>query len=157
MRWSNLLFGYKKINGEKTFIEKIGKEIILLVEQCVICNRKKSMIVSDNTIQAEGLGSFFKNLGKISVNLVKNQQPMHSKIEVDFLKSVVKLLRQPQVEILKQLYQHYLKLLSFTTKEKGFTLVNLYKLCYISGQKCDRLYASAPLENKDLEPRLEKK
>ena len=24
------------------------------------------MIVSDNTIQAEGLGSFFKNLGKIS-------------------------------------------------------------------------------------------
>ena len=24
------------------------------------------MIVSDNTIQAEGLGSFFKNLGRIS-------------------------------------------------------------------------------------------
>ena len=32
----------------------------------MICNRKKSMIVSDNTIKAEGLGSFFKNLGKIS-------------------------------------------------------------------------------------------
>ena len=32
----------------------------------MICDRKKSMIVSHNTIQAEGLSSFFKNLGKIS-------------------------------------------------------------------------------------------
>ena len=32
----------------------------------MVCNRKKSMIVSDNTIKAEGLGSFFKNLGEIS-------------------------------------------------------------------------------------------
>ena len=38
------------------------------------------MIVSDNTIQAEGLGSFFKNLGRISAkageklatNVIKN-------------------------------------------------------------------------------------
>ena len=38
----------------------------MLVGKCVICYGKKSMIVSDNTIQAEGLGDFFKNLGKIS-------------------------------------------------------------------------------------------
>ena len=38
----------------------------VLIGYCSICNRKKSMTVSDNTIQAEGLGSFFKNLGKIS-------------------------------------------------------------------------------------------
>ena len=38
----------------------------MLVGQCSICSRKKSIIVSDNTIQAEGLGSFFKNLGRIS-------------------------------------------------------------------------------------------
>ena len=30
------------------------------------------MIVSDNTIQAEGLGSFFKKLGKISAKAGKN-------------------------------------------------------------------------------------
>ena len=30
------------------------------------------MIVSDNTIQAEGLGNFFKNLGKISAKAGKN-------------------------------------------------------------------------------------
>ena len=29
------------------------------------------MIVSDNTIQAEGLGSFFKNLRRISANAIK--------------------------------------------------------------------------------------
>ena len=32
---------------------------------------KKSMIVSDNTIKAEGLGNFFKNLGKVSANAGK--------------------------------------------------------------------------------------
>ena len=30
-----------------------------------MCDRKKSMIVRDNTIQAQGLGDFFKKLGKI--------------------------------------------------------------------------------------------
>ena len=34
--------------------------------------RKKSIVVSDNTIQAERLGSFFKNLGKISAEAGKN-------------------------------------------------------------------------------------
>ena len=38
----------------------------VLIGYCSICNRKKSMTVSDNTIKAEGLSSFFKNLGKIS-------------------------------------------------------------------------------------------
>ena len=41
------------------------------MDKCVICDRKKSMIVSDNTIQAEGLGDFFKNLGKKGVNVSK--------------------------------------------------------------------------------------
>ena len=30
------------------------------------------MTVSDNAIQAEGLGSFFKNLGKISAKAARN-------------------------------------------------------------------------------------
>ena len=33
--------------------------------------QKKSMTVSDNTIQAEGLRSFFKNLGRISAEAGK--------------------------------------------------------------------------------------
>ena len=43
----------------------------VLIGYCSICNRKKSMTVSDNTIKAEGLGSFFKNLGKISAKAGK--------------------------------------------------------------------------------------
>ena len=58
--------GTKNITGEITVNKKTGKEIKLVVGKCMDCNRKKSMIVSDNTIKAEGLGSFFKNLGKIS-------------------------------------------------------------------------------------------
>ena len=58
--------GTKDITGEITVNKKTGKDTKLLVGKCMVCNRKKTMIVSDNTIKAEGLGSFFKNLGKIS-------------------------------------------------------------------------------------------
>ena len=63
--------GTKNITGEITVNKKTGKQIKLLVGKCVICDRKKSMIVSDNTIQAEGLGDFFKNLGKVSSRAAK--------------------------------------------------------------------------------------
>ena len=41
-----------------------GSEV--LIGYCSICNRKNSKTISDNTIKTEGLGSFFKSLGKIS-------------------------------------------------------------------------------------------
>ena len=63
--------GTKNIIGEITLNKKTGREIKFLVGQCSICNRKKSMIDSDNTIQAEGFGSFFKNLGRISAKAGK--------------------------------------------------------------------------------------
>ena len=63
--------GTKNIVGEITINKKTGKEVKLLVGKCVVCNRKKTMIVSDNVIQAEGLGDFFKNLGKISAKAGK--------------------------------------------------------------------------------------
>ena len=55
-----------KIYGDIT-----SKGSKVLIGYCSICNRKKSMTVSDNTIKAEGLGSFFKNLGKISAKAGK--------------------------------------------------------------------------------------
>ena len=64
--------GTKNITGEITVNKKTGREIKLLVGKCVVCNRKKSVIVSDNTVQAEGLGDFFKNLGKVSSKAAKN-------------------------------------------------------------------------------------
>ena len=50
-----------KIYGD---ITSKGSEV--LIGYCSICNRKKSMTVSDNTIKAEGLSSFFENFGKLS-------------------------------------------------------------------------------------------
>ena len=61
----------KDIVGEITNNKKTATEVKLLVGKCVICNRKKTMIVSDNVIQAEGLGDFFKNLGKKGINVSK--------------------------------------------------------------------------------------
>ena len=55
-----------KINGDIT-----SKGSKVLIGYCSVCKRKKSMTVSDNTIKAEGLGSFFKNLGKISAKAGK--------------------------------------------------------------------------------------
>ena len=61
----------KNIVGEITINKKTGKDVKLLVGKCVICNRKKTMIVSDNVIQAKSLGDFFKNLGKKGLNASK--------------------------------------------------------------------------------------
>ena len=63
--------GTKKITGEITFNKQTGKKIKLSVGKCLICDRQKSMIVSDNTFQAEGLGDFFKKLGKVSSKAAK--------------------------------------------------------------------------------------
>ena len=43
----------------------------MLVGKCVVCSKRKSMVVSENTIQAEGLGDFFKKLGKVSGKTAK--------------------------------------------------------------------------------------
>ena len=61
----------KNIVGDISINKKTGKEVNLLVGKCAICDRKKTMIVSDNVIQAEGLSDFFKNLGKKGLNVSK--------------------------------------------------------------------------------------
>ena len=55
-----------KIYGDIT-----SKGSKVLIGYCSVCNRKKSMTVFDNTIKAEGLGSFLKKLGKISAKAGK--------------------------------------------------------------------------------------
>ena len=61
----------KNIVGDITINKKTVKEVKLLVGKCVICDRRKTMIVSDNVIQGGGLGDFFKNLGKKGLNVSK--------------------------------------------------------------------------------------
>ena len=40
----------------------------LLEGNCVTSKRNKSLIVSDQTVQEEGLGDFFKHLGKAATS-----------------------------------------------------------------------------------------
>ena len=44
-----------KIYGDRT-----SKDSKVLIGYCSVCNRKKTMTVSDNTFKAEGLGDFFQ-------------------------------------------------------------------------------------------------
>ena len=52
-------------------INSKGSKILNCYCSISSCNRKQSMLVSDNTIQAEGLGDFSKNLGKKGLNVSK--------------------------------------------------------------------------------------
>ena len=64
--------GGRHISATKNIYGNItSKSNKLLIGYCSLCNRKKSMAVSDNTIKAEGFGSFFKKLRKISANAGK--------------------------------------------------------------------------------------
>ena len=55
-----------KIYGD---ITKKGSKV--LIGFCSKSQRKKSMTVSDNTIEAEGLSDFFKNVGRKGLNVSK--------------------------------------------------------------------------------------
>ena len=59
------------IRGDITQNKKTGAPVKLLRGTCSSCKRNKSLIVSDQTIQAEGLGNFFKNLGSAAKNVGK--------------------------------------------------------------------------------------
>ena len=63
--------GRHKSSTVKLYGDITSKSSKVLYGYCSICNRKKSMTVSDNTIKAEGLGDFFKNLGKKGLNVSK--------------------------------------------------------------------------------------
>ena len=59
------------IRGDITQNKKTGAPVKLLRSTFSTCKRNKSLIVSDQTIQAEGLGNFFKHLGSAAKNVGK--------------------------------------------------------------------------------------
>ena len=107
MRWWWAQIWNKSTVGEVTFNKKTSKENKLLVGKGMVCNKRKSMIVSDNGIQAEGLGDFFKNLGKkwlnVSKKMAKDVLSNHGRA----LDLTAKIAQQLLLEILKRLCQHY--------------------------------------------------
>ena len=64
--------GGRHISATKNIYRSItSKGNKVLGGYCSVCNRRKSMIVSDNIVKAEGLGDFLKNLGKKGLNVSK--------------------------------------------------------------------------------------
>ena len=59
------------IRGDITQNKKTGAAVKLLRGTCSTCKRNKSLIVSDQTIQAEGLSDFFRGIGKAAKNVGK--------------------------------------------------------------------------------------
>ena len=59
------------IRGDITQNKKTGAPVKLLIGTCSTCKRNKSLIVSDQTIQAEGLGDFFRGIGKAAKSVGK--------------------------------------------------------------------------------------
>ena len=59
------------IRGDITQNKETGAAVKLLRGTCSTCKRNKSLIVSDQTIQAEGLGDFFRGIGKAAKNVGK--------------------------------------------------------------------------------------
>ena len=59
------------IRGDITVNKKPGLSVKLSRGTCSTCKRNKSLIVSDQTINGEGLGYFFKHLGSAAKNVGK--------------------------------------------------------------------------------------
>ena len=59
------------IRGDITQNKKTGAAVNLLRGTCSTCKRNKSLIVSDQTIQSEGLGDFFRGIGKAAKSVGK--------------------------------------------------------------------------------------
>ena len=63
------LFFFSVTNNIRGFNTSKGTK--MLKRNCAICRRKKSITVSDATIEAEGLKDFFKSACKATVNFEK--------------------------------------------------------------------------------------
>ena len=64
------------------------------------------MTVSDKTIQAERLGSFFESLGRLSAKAGKKLATSVKKSQGELWKLFQTLQQQPQPKTQKQLYHH---------------------------------------------------
>ena len=64
-------FATTNIRGDITVNKKTGMPVKLLRGTCTTCKSNKSLIVSDQTINGEGLGNFFKHLCSAAKNVGK--------------------------------------------------------------------------------------
>ena len=120
----------KNIVGYITFHEITGKEVRLLVGEYSKFNRKKFLIVSDNTIVAERLGDFFKNLcekGPNASKLIANNSWENLEGHWILLR---KMLVQLHPETLKGIFWLCLMWKIFIILAKDYISESLFKFLY---------------------------
>ena len=110
--------GTKDIVGEITFIKKTGREIEILVGQYSACNRTKSLIVSDNSIQAD----FFKKIDKSSVKVGKKLAENVLKNRSRALDNTAKIAPAAASTSLKNVLSTLLEVINFYHTGKGLYL-----------------------------------
>ena len=66
--------GRHRYSTKNNFGDTISEGSKVVIGYCSVCKRKKSMTVSDNTIEAKGVRGLFKNLGKKGVNVSKKME-----------------------------------------------------------------------------------
>ena len=106
-----------KIYGDVT-----SKGSKVLIGYCSVCNRKKSMTVSDATIKAEGLGDFLKNLGKKGLNVSKKMAKNVLSNPGRGLDSTAKIATAAASRNSKQALSTLPELITFYNTGKGFYL-----------------------------------
>ena len=115
------------------------------------------MTVSNNTtIAAESLAEFFKNVGKKGPNVSKKRAKSFQKVLEELWKWEQTLVLHLHLGALKRLYHHYQKLLTCTHWKRIILGQVCINYAIKMEQKTTKLSPSAPLENIDLEQRLEK-
>ena len=130
----------------------------VLIGYCSICKRKQFMTVSENTIKAEGLGDFLKNLGEKRLNVSKKMAKNVLSNLGRALELTKKIATAAASRNSKQALSTLPELMTFYNTGKGLYL-GLIRLIYVirMDQKTDKLYQSAPqIKNIDLKERLEK-
>ena len=114
-----------KIYGDIT-----SKGSKVLIGYCSICNRKKSMTVSDDTIKAEGLCDFFNNLGKKGLNASKKMAKNVLSNPGRALDLTAKIATAAAFRTSKQALSTLPELITFYNTGKGLYLNNLFKFLY---------------------------
>ena len=101
----------------------------------MICDKPKSMIVSDNVIQAEIFGDFFKNLGKKGLNVSKKMAKNVLKNPSRALDITTNIATAAASRNPKNVLKPIRELITFCNTGRGLYLGNLGKFCYIKGSK----------------------
>ena len=115
------------------------------------------MDVSDNTILAERLGDFIKNLGKKGLDVSTQMARKVLKNPGRAWDTTANILQQLQVEILKRYYQRHLRFSISIIWEKDYTWVNSYNLCYINCTKNTKTISISTTEKQRVRTKIREK